>query len=79
MWSVQEAKSKLSEILRRARAGEPQVIGAHDPCVVVSEADFARLHQTVSLGEFLVDSAPRGEPLLLPSRQSRRGDPLADT
>jgi prevent-host-death family protein len=40
MWSVANAKSQLSEILRRARAGEPQVIGTQNPCVVISLTDY---------------------------------------
>ena len=36
MWSVADAKSQLSEILRQARAGKPQFVGAQNPCVVVS-------------------------------------------
>ncbi len=60
MWSIVDAKSQLSEILRRARAGEPQLIGTQNPCVVVSsqsfEANFADhdgawlLMQTAVLG-----------------------------
>ena len=40
MWTVQEAKAKLSEVLKRAKAGEPQVIGAQDPCIVISMAEY---------------------------------------
>ena len=40
MWSIVNAKSQLSEILRRARAGNPQVIGSQDPCVVISLEDY---------------------------------------
>src|SRR4029453_12835566 len=40
-WTVQDAKAQLSELLRRARAGEPQRIGMTDACVVVSEKDWA--------------------------------------
>jgi prevent-host-death family protein len=76
MWSVQEAKSRLSEILRRARAGETQVIGTRDSCLVISEAQFEKARQERHLGRFLLDSAPRGEELELPSRKSRRGNPL---
>jgi prevent-host-death family protein len=36
MWSVADAKAHLSEVLRRARGGAPQIIGAQQPCVVVS-------------------------------------------
>jgi prevent-host-death family protein len=78
MWSVQEAKAKLSEVLRRARAGEPQTIGAQDPCVVVSEAAFERAQGTVHLGRFLIESAPKGAAIEIPSRKSRRGDPFAN-
>ena len=75
-WSVQDAKAKLSEILARARAGEPQRIGLEDSCIVVSQAAWAA-HQGASLGTWLVESAPKGAPLATPSRASRRGDPFA--
>ena len=42
-WSVADAKAKLSEILRLARAGEPQTIGTEDACVVVSAAYFEQM------------------------------------
>ena len=77
-WTVQDAKAQLSELLRRARAGEPQRIGVTDTCVVVSEEDWAALHPN-DLGAWLVESAPRGEDVTLPPRGSRRGDPFADT
>ncbi len=76
-WSVAEAKAKLSEILRLARAGEPQTIGTEDACVVVSAAQFEQYLRPEHLGRFLVESAPRGYELELPSRASRRGDPFA--
>ena len=76
-WTVQEAKAQLSELLRRARAGEPQRIGITDACVVVSEKDWAALHPS-DLGAWLVKSAPRGEDITLPPRGSRRGDPFVD-
>ncbi len=69
MWSIVNAKSQLSEILRRARAGEPQVIGTQASCVVVSleefEAKFADhdgawlLRQTASLNADIA-LPPRG-------------------
>lgn len=76
-WSVAEAKAKLSEILRRARDGEPQTIGAEDPCVVVSASDFQKYWRPEHLGRFLVESAPRGCGLELPSRAGDRADPFA--
>jgi hypothetical protein len=77
-WSVAEAKAKLSEILRLARAGEPQSIGSEDPCMVVSAAQFAQMWQPDHLGKFLIESAPRGFELELPSRSGDRDDPFAN-
>ena len=76
-WSVADAKAKLSEILRLARAGQPQTIGTEDPCVVVSATQFEQYFQPEHLGRFLIESAPRGYELELPSRADHRGDPFA--
>ena len=76
-WSVADAKAKLSEILRLARAGKPQTIGSEEPCVVISAAQFAQMWQPEPLGKFLIESAPRGYDLELPSRSDDRGDPFA--
>lgn len=79
-WSVQTAKAKLSEILRRARAGEPQVIGTEQPCVVISEQAWSSANaHGEELGRWLVEKTPRGAALQLPDRGgTRRGDPFAD-
>lgn len=78
-WTVQDAKAQLSEILRRARAGDPQRIGMTDACIVVSETEWsARTGQEGHLGKWLVESAPRGEEINLPSREVDRGDPFAN-
>jgi prevent-host-death family protein len=80
MWTVQEAKSKLSEVLDRARHGEAQVIGARDPCVVISMAEYQRLRgdsDEPHLGRWLVENAPRGFELELPPRGDDRLDPFA--
>jgi prevent-host-death family protein len=79
MWSVQQAKARLSEIMRLARAGEPQVIGARDPCVVVSAEQYEGARPKKHLGRFLIESAPRGAPLELPPRDSGRGDPFSQS
>jgi prevent-host-death family protein len=80
VWSVQNAKAKLSEILRRARAGEPQVIGTKEPCVIMSERAWRSATKSGDeLGRWLVERTPRGVALELPRRSgTRRGDPLLD-
>jgi prevent-host-death family protein len=77
VWTVAEAKTKLSEILRRAREGEPQTIGAEAPCIVVSDSDFRKYWRSEHLGRFLVDSAPHGCEFELPGRAGDRADPFA--
>jgi hypothetical protein len=67
-WSVADAKENLLEILRLAKAGRPQTIGAEEPCTVVSSAEFAQMGQTGHLGRFLIESAPKGSEFELPSR-----------
>jgi antitoxin Phd len=46
-WQLQEAKNRLSEVVRKARSEGPQVITLHgaDAAVVVSAQDFVRLSQ----------------------------------
>jgi prevent-host-death family protein len=79
IWSIPDAKSKLSELLRRARRGESQIIGAQEPCVVLSMADFNELQRkagAVHLGRWLVDNTPRGLVFDAPERSGGRGNPF---
>ena len=78
IWSAQEAKAKLSEILRLARAGKPQTIGRQDPCVVAPAVAFAPLRRAPQLGAFLLMGAPKIGATELPTRADPRGDPVAD-
>jgi len=77
-WTVAEAQSQLSEILRLAAEEGPQHIGADRPFVVVpAEAWYAheqprRLpHQQsrTHMGKWLLENMPRGIDLELPSRR----------
>ena len=80
MWTVQDAKSKLSEVLERARKGEAQVIGARDPCVVISMDEYQRLRgreDEPHLGRWLVENAPRVGDIELPPRTKNQSNPFA--
>lgn len=76
MWSVADAKAQLSEILRKARGGTPQVIGTQDPCVVISLATYQnRIAATDHDGKWLIDMASRlGMDMVLPSRAEDRSN-----
>jgi prevent-host-death family protein len=81
MWSVQEAKAKLSEIMQKALAGEPQVIGRLERCVVISIAEYQRLkklEEEPHLGRWLVERLRGLGDIELPSRKDNRPIPFAD-
>jgi prevent-host-death family protein len=73
-WSVAEAKAHLSEIMRRARMGEPQVIGVNDPCVIISQSEYeSRGARQDHLGRALLNiGAQAGVDIKLPRRQRGR-------
>jgi hypothetical protein len=78
MWSVADAKSQLSEILRQARSGTPQVIGTQDPCVVVSLHTYAtHIAAQGHDGQWLIDAAAGLDTeIALPSRHDDRASPV---
>ena len=81
VWTVAEAKARLSEILRLAEEEGPQRIGARRPFIVVPAAAWeekARPHKP--LGQWLVENMPRGTNLEIPDRHvgSHREIPFAD-
>ena len=79
MWTEQEAREKLAEVLQRAEAGEPQVVGATG--VLISRAEYSRLTQRRNaphLGKWLVENAPRIGDIDLPPRASDRPVPFDD-
>jgi prevent-host-death family protein len=81
MWTVQEAKAKLSNVLQRARAGEPQIIGAQNPCVVISMAEYKKLterREEPHAGRWLVENLAGLGEIELPSREEDRPSPFAD-
>ena len=81
MWSVAEAKAKLSNLLQRARAGEPQIIGTKEPCVVISMDEYKRLkglEEKPHLGKWLVENLRGLGEIELPSRKDHRPIPFSD-
>lgn len=76
MWSVADAKAQLSEVLRKARGGSPQVIGTQDPCVVISLETYQnRIADADHDGKWLIDMTSRlGFDIPLSSRNDDRAD-----
>ena len=69
IWTIAEAKARLSDILRLAEEEGPQRIGARKPFVVVPEHVWReRTEPRKPLGQWLVENMPRGIELELPSR-----------
>ena len=79
VWTVAEAKARLSEILRLAEAEGPQHIGIRRPFVVVPAATWEeKARPRKPLGQWLVENVPRGTNFELPERSSHRPTPFAD-
>jgi len=71
-WQLQEAKNKLSELVRKAQREGPQIITLHgrDAAVVVSARDYRRIAKPAgNLVEFMRKSPLAGVALDL--RRSR--------
>jgi len=73
-WTVEEAKARLSDILRLAEEVGPQRIGERGSCIIVSAETWnaetlPRVQRPrIPLGQWLVENVPRGIDLELPSR-----------
>jgi prevent-host-death family protein len=67
-WSIREAKSRLSEVLRRAREAGPQLIGKRNQCVVISREEWeAQVQPEESMVAWLLGHSPQVE-LEVPAR-----------
>ena len=79
VWTVAEAKARLSEILRLAESEGPQQIGIRSPCVVVpADAWYQKSSPRKPLGQWLIENVPRGANLEIPrDRDSRREIPFS--
>ena len=79
VWTVAEAKARLSEVLRLAETQGPQRIGARKPFVVVPESTWqAQMADRQPLGRWLLDNMPRGTDLEVPDRRSSREVPFME-
>ena len=71
VWTVAEAKTHLSKILRLAEVEGPQTIGTRRPFVVVpADTWYAKTSSRKPLGQWLVENTPRGIELEIPSRRA---------
>ena len=80
VWTVAEAKARLSEVLRRAET-EPQRIGARKTFVVVPAHVWRdRTEPREPLGRWLIENMPAAGPIEIPPRgeDERRPAPFAD-
>ena len=69
IWTVTEAKARLSEILRLAEKEGPQYISDRRSFVVMpAEMWHAKSPPRQSLGKWLVEDTPRGIELEVPDR-----------
>lgn len=79
VWTVTEAKARLSEILRLSEEQGPQRIGARKSFVVVPAHVWDRRQSPQEpLGQWLVENVPRGTNLGSPDRSSDRPIPFLD-
>ena len=70
VWTVAEAKAKLSEVLRLSEEEGPQRIGARRSFIVVPADMWDKKTQPRKhLGRWLVENTPRGANLEIPSRR----------
>ena len=70
-WTVNDAKTYLSEILRRAQTGEPQRIGTENSCIVISADQWEHLTGwKPRLGQWLISHLAGTGELNLPDRLS---------
>ena len=70
VWTVAEAKARLSELLRRCEQEGPQRIGVRKSFVVVpAELWTVKSQADEPMGRWLVENMPRGTNLPAPDRR----------
>ena len=78
VWTIAQAKARLSEVLRLAEKEGPQHIGKRRTFVVVPAGDwYAKVSPRPPMGQWLVNNMPRGANLDVPrERKSGREIPF---
>jgi prevent-host-death family protein len=70
VWTVAEAKARLSELLRRARDHGPQRIGTRAQYVVIAAEEWDAMSPShLPIGPWLVENMPRHTILEPPDRR----------
>ncbi|MYC80892.1 MAG: prevent-host-death protein [Acidobacteria bacterium] len=79
VWTVAEAKARLSEVLSLAEEEGPQHIGIRKPFVMVPAAVWEeKTRPRKPLGQWLIENMPRGTNLEALERSSHRPIPFID-
>ena len=80
VWTIAEAKAKLSEVLRLAESEGPQRIGTRKPFIVVPAAVWEEKEaRDRHLGRWLLENVPRGLNWEIPrDRRSERAVPFSE-
>lgn len=83
-WKLQDAKARFSEVVRKAREGEPQTVTVHgEPAVVISAAKKSRApksSQDLTMAGFSERSKKyRGPGLEIPVRTRSLGSEIMST
>ena len=79
VWTIAQAKARLSEVLRLAEEEGPQHIGKRRHFVVVPASDwYAKNNPRQPMGQWLIDNMPRGTNLVSHTdKKSERQVPFA--
>ena len=80
VWTVAEARARLSEVLRLAEEEGPQLVGRRRTFVVVPAAEwYAKTQPRPPMGRWLLENMPRGtNPDASADRRSRREVPFSE-
>ena len=74
IWTIREAKARLSEILRKADK-EPQYIGSKTPYVIVTKEQWEQATRPQEpMGKWLLDNCPQIGKFELPDRREPEGE-----